>query len=76
LKAFYEDIGYTKMENVSVLIGTEFGRTVKENGSAGTDHGFASAWMVLGGAIRGGLYGDWPGLGKNQLVGDNGWICQ
>jgi uncharacterized protein (DUF1501 family) len=42
---------------------TEFGRTVMPNGSGGTDHGTASATLVLGGAVRGGrLLGDWPGL--------------
>lgn len=51
-----------------VLVATEFGRTVKPNGSLGTDHGTASAAFVLGGRIAGGrVYGDWPGLGGGAL---------
>lgn len=52
----------------TVLAMTEFGRTVRENGSAGTDHGTGGALLMAGGAIRGGrAYGDWPGLGEGQL---------
>jgi uncharacterized protein (DUF1501 family) len=52
----------------TVLAMTEFGRTVRENGSAGTDHGTGGALLMAGGAIRGGrAYGDWPGLGEDQL---------
>jgi uncharacterized protein (DUF1501 family) len=39
---------------------TEFGRTSKENGSGGTDHGRGNAMLVMGGQIRGGVYGRWP----------------
>jgi uncharacterized protein (DUF1501 family) len=47
---------------------SEFGRTVHENGSAGTDHGHGNVIWVLGGKVRGGrIYGDWPGLSKGQL---------
>ncbi len=46
---------------------TEFGRTVAVNGNNGTDHGTASAMLILGGAIRGGrVHGDWPGLARLQ----------
>jgi uncharacterized protein (DUF1501 family) len=46
-----------------VLCMTEFGRTVNENGSGGTDHGTGGAMILAGGAIKGGkVYGDWPGL--------------
>jgi uncharacterized protein (DUF1501 family) len=47
---------------------TEFGRTVRENGSAGTDHGTGGAMLVAGGAIRGGqVLGRWPGLDEADL---------
>lgn len=55
-------------ERTTVMAMTEFGRTVRENGSAGTDHGTGGALLMAGGAIRGGrAYGDWPGLGEGQL---------
>ena len=51
-----------------VLVATEFGRTVAQNGTNGTDHGTASCALLLGGAVRGGrVYGQWPGLDKTQL---------
>ena len=52
----------------TVLAMTEFGRTVAENGTGGTDHGPAGAMLVAGGAIRGGkIYGQWPGLEEADL---------
>ena len=52
----------------AVLAMTEFGRTVRENGSAGTDHGTGGAMLTAGGAIRGGkVLGKWPGLGESDL---------
>ncbi len=39
---------------------SEFGRTISVNGSGGTDHGRGSAMFVMGGAVNGGLYGDYP----------------
>lgn len=51
-----------------VIVATEFGRTVRPNGTGGTDHGTASAAMLLGGAVAGGkVVADWPGLGASQL---------
>ena len=51
-----------------VLVATEFGRTVAINGTGGTDHGTASAAMLLGGAVKGGrVLADWPGLKQAQL---------
>lgn len=52
----------------AVLAMTEFGRTVRENGTGGTDHGTGGAMLMAGGAIRGGrVHGDWPGLGEGDL---------
>lgn len=54
--------------DTTVLVVTEFGRTVALNGTAGTDHGTASAAMLLGGAVRGGrVLADWPGLAPAAL---------
>lgn len=54
--------------NTLVIVATEFGRTVRPNGTGGTDHGTASAAMLLGGAVAGGkVIADWPGLGDAQL---------
>jgi len=51
-----------------VLVATEFGRTARVNGTAGTDHGTASTALVLGGALKaGGIVGDWPTLKQDAL---------
>ncbi len=51
-----------------VLVATEFGRTAAANGTGGTDHGTASAAMLVGGAVKGGrIVADWPGLGQSAL---------
>lgn len=51
-----------------VVVATEFGRTARLNGTGGTDHGTASAALVMGGAVRGGrVVADWPGLAASQL---------
>jgi uncharacterized protein (DUF1501 family) len=51
-----------------VLVMSEFGRTVRENGNGGTDHGHGNVIWVLGGAINGGrIYGEWPSLAPAQL---------
>ncbi|MFC0408914.1 DUF1501 domain-containing protein [Roseomonas elaeocarpi] len=55
-------------KHTAVLVMTEFGRTVRANGSAGTDHGTAGVAFLAGGAIAGGrIGGDWPGLSPNNL---------
>ena len=67
LHAFYRDLG-DRMRNVVVLTMTEFGRSIKQNGSGGTDHGHASALFVMGGPVKGRkVYGKWPGLAREQL---------
>jgi uncharacterized protein (DUF1501 family) len=67
IAAFCLDLG-DRMEDVVIVTMSEFGRTVEENGDGGTDHGHGSMMMVLGGAVRGGkIYGEWPGLEKEQL---------
>ena len=54
--------------NTLVVVATEFGRTVAPNGTGGTDHGTASAAMLLGGAVAGRkVIADWPGLGQGAL---------
>ena len=58
LFAFYTDVRNQRLANdVTVIVFSEFGRRISENGSAGTDHGAAGLMMVLGGMVRGGLYG-------------------
>jgi uncharacterized protein (DUF1501 family) len=66
LAAFAQDLG-DRLSDVMVLTMSEFGRTVAENGNRGTDHGHATAMLVLGGGVRGGrVYGKWPGLAPEQ----------
>jgi uncharacterized protein (DUF1501 family) len=53
---------------VVVVTMSEFGRTAKENGNRGTDHGHANCMFVMGGDVKGGsVYGKWPGLNDHQL---------
>jgi len=67
LAAFYQDLG-DRMEDVLILTMSEFGRTAHENGNAGTDHGKATVMFLMGGSVNGGtVYGDWPGLEREQL---------
>ena len=67
LAAFHQDLG-DRMENIVVVTMSEFGRTAKENGNRGTDHGHANCMFVMGGAVQGGrVYGKWPGLASQQL---------
>ena len=70
IMAFREDLG-EKFEDVVVVTLSEFGRTVRENGSGGTDHGHANVMMAFGGEIKGGrVAGEWPGLGASELYQD------
>ncbi|MDY7097039.1 MAG: DUF1501 domain-containing protein [Pseudomonadota bacterium] len=55
-------------DKTAVIVATEFGRTVSYNGTRGTDHGTASATMLMGGAVKGGrILGNWPGMAKANL---------
>jgi uncharacterized protein (DUF1501 family) len=67
IAALYQDLGQ-RMDDVVILTMSEFGRTVRENGNRGTDHGHANAMFVMGNSVRGGkVYGRWPGLKDDQL---------
>ena len=55
-------------KDTTMLVMSEFGRTVRENGNAGTDHGHGNVMWLMGGRVKGGkVYGEWPGLGDQQL---------
>ncbi len=67
LAAFVHDMG-DRMADIVLVTMSEFGRTAREDGNAGTDHGHGNVMMVLGGPVRGGkVYGRWPGLEQEQL---------
>jgi uncharacterized protein (DUF1501 family) len=67
IAALYTDLGQ-RMDDVVILTMSEFGRTARENGNRGTDHGHANAMFVIGNSVRGGkVFGDWPGLKSDQL---------
>jgi len=68
LDAFMTDLrAHNAADNVIVLMFSEFGRRVRDNGS-GTDHGAAGATFVLGDKVKGGHYGEYPSLDANKLV--------
>jgi uncharacterized protein (DUF1501 family) len=67
LASFHQDMG-DRMQDVVVVSMSEFGRTAKENGNRGTDHGHANCMFVMGGNMKGGkVCGRWPGLSDHQL---------
>ena len=67
IAAFWQDMG-PDAENITLVTMSEFGRTARQNGTGGTDHGHANAMLVLGGQVKGGkVYGKWPGLANEQL---------
>jgi uncharacterized protein (DUF1501 family) len=67
IAAFWKDMG-DDAENVTLVTMSEFGRTARQNGTGGTDHGHANVMFVLGGSVKGGkVYGKWPGLSNEQL---------
>ena len=67
IHALVTDLG-DRMADVTIMTMSEFGRTVRQNGNGGTDHGHASALFVIGADVRGkGVHGRWPGLAPEQL---------
>jgi uncharacterized protein (DUF1501 family) len=67
IAAFWIDLGDLAEDTVIVTM-SEFGRTARENGNRGTDHGHANVMFLLGGPVKGGhVYGRWPGLDQSQL---------
>jgi uncharacterized protein (DUF1501 family) len=67
LAAFHQDMG-DKMADLTVVTMSEFGRTVKQNGNRGTDHGHGTCFFTMGGSVKGGkVYGDWPTLAVDKL---------
>ncbi|MDJ0655494.1 MAG: DUF1501 domain-containing protein [Xanthomonadales bacterium] len=72
LRAFYEDLAARGRANdVAIVVQTEFGRQVSENGNFGTDHGYGCPMLVIGGGINGGVYGSFPGIQTQQRIGDS-----
>jgi uncharacterized protein (DUF1501 family) len=72
LGAFYSDIRNQGLStDTTVIVFSEFGRRISENGSQGTDHGAAGVMMVLGGSVRGGLYGTAPSLAPGHPTLEN-----
>jgi uncharacterized protein (DUF1501 family) len=67
IAALATDLG-ARMDDVVILTMSEFGRTARQNGSNGTDHGHGNAMFVIGNSVKGGkVYGDWKGLKSDQL---------
>jgi uncharacterized protein (DUF1501 family) len=69
LAAFHLDmVGANRINNVTLIVQSEFGRVARENASQGTDHGHGNVMFILGGAVNGGrVMTLWPGLGAGQL---------
>lgn len=77
LKAFYDDLqaisveaGSNVSDNVLVVLFSEFGRRIAENGGGGTDHGSASVMFALGDCVNGGVYGEMPDIGAPDSKGN------
>src|SRR6185503_1502568 len=67
IAALVQDLG-PRMSDVVIMTMSEFGRTARQNGNGGTDHGHASALFVIGGDVKGHkVHGRWPGLEPEQL---------
>ena len=71
LAALYLDLDSGGNDNLAncltLVLQSEFGRRLRENANRGTDHGHGNVMLVMGGSVNGGLYGQWPGLGPEQL---------
>ena len=66
MTAFYTDLkNLGLLQNTMIVVFSEFGRRISENGSQGTDHGAAGVMMAMGGAVRGGIYGTAASLDPN-----------
>lgn len=66
LKAFYDDLSaQSLLNNTTILVYSEFGRRISENGSQGTDHGAGGNMFLIGGLVRGGIYGTAPNLNQD-----------
>lgn len=69
--AFYADLdAHGLADRVIVLVFSEFGRRPRETNDGGTDHGYGSVWFVVGGAVKGGVYGEYPSIAPSSLVLD------
>ena len=68
ISALVADLG-DRMDDVVILTMLEFGRTVRQNGTGGSDHGHAGAMFAIGGSLKGTkkVHGKWPGLAPEQL---------
>jgi uncharacterized protein (DUF1501 family) len=67
IAALTTDLG-SRMDDVIILTMSEFGRTARQNGTGGTDHGHGNAMFVIGNSVKGGkVYGDWKGLKSSEL---------
>jgi uncharacterized protein (DUF1501 family) len=67
ISSLVTDLG-DRMEDVTILTMSEFGRTARQNGNGGTDHGHAGAMFVIGGSVKGHrVHGRWPGLAPEHL---------
>ena len=66
--AFVADVGEERMQSTTILVMSEFGRTVSENGNQGSDHGHGGFMLAVGGMVKGGkVYGKWTGLERDKL---------
>jgi len=69
--AFLQDLAnINKQDDVVIMSFSEFGRRVRQNGSAGTDHGTAEPMFIIGNKVTGGIYGSYPSLGDLDNNGD------